>query len=135
MPPQRENSRGQALFCSSWFSWLIPFCWFVRSARAGEPSGKRDETLRSSARRQQGMFEKKRKCAATFSRSLIAVANNDQIRQQIVATIGACGVACENVSGVDRRNVCGCGRANEKTFFSDILRLGFPVGRAVWGRA
>jgi hypothetical protein len=32
------------------------------------------------------MSEKKRTRAATFARSLIAIVNNDQIRQQIVST-------------------------------------------------
>jgi hypothetical protein len=41
------------------------------------------ETLWALAREQQDQFQKKRSSLATFARSLIGVANNDQVRQQI----------------------------------------------------
>src|SRR5678809_1542857 len=66
------------------FMW-IPFCLVGAISPRGGAGDERDETLRSPGERRQGMSEKKCKRAATFARSLIAIANNDQIRQQIVS--------------------------------------------------
>src|SRR5262249_32515768 len=111
--PRKQRTREDKQCSARLGVHVVPLRWFVRICPCGGAGQERVETLWSLAARQQGMFAKKTQSLATFARTLMAIANNDQSRQQIVQT---------NI--VD-------GGVHRTTFPSARLRETFPVPPAI----